>query len=180
MTVISPEQHNILPAEDWDALGRATGQSGEEAKRRYIQALREHYAAPRPIRVRKVPNEEAFSEAVSGPGLSIHESYDATVVPGVLSLYFQVDIEGGEDWEGRVRISYKVFGHELGSSDNRISRTSSYIELHPGMLVAKADLQIGLWGENLCFSIRGQACHLSWTGWSCTPFDTSALFCLRS
>jgi len=100
------------------------------------------------------------------------------VVPGVLSLRIDVSITGGDDWRGTLKVTAKVFGYDVGSSQAEISRTNSYIEIHPSVLLAKADLKIGLYGERLCFGVEGQACYWGF-GWHCTPVNAPALFCLK-
>lgn len=39
-----------------------------------------------------------------------------------------------------------------------ISRYNSYIKIHPGALLVKTGLKIGLFGAELCFRISGEAC----------------------
>ncbi|WP_141921617.1 hypothetical protein [Haloactinospora alba] len=83
-----------------------------------------------------------------------------------------------EPWRAVVDANAKVFGHKVGNSHFQLSRMSSYIEIHPGAFLTKADLKIGVYGERLCFGIDGQACYWAWT-WHCTPIHAHGLFCVN-
>jgi hypothetical protein len=175
-SMIPLDEIGFIPEEDWEYIARRTGRSVEQAKRDYRDGLRSHLRNPRPVTIEEVPPEAAsLVEAAH----EINKSFDITVVPAVLSLRIDVSISGGEDWHGTLKVTAKVFGHGVGSAHAQLSRTNSYIEIHPGVLLAKADLKIGLYGERLCFGVEGRACYWGF-GWHCTPINAQGLFCLRS
>lgn len=172
----------LLPHEDWEELGRRLDVPALQAKNDYVEALKEHLANPVPATLREIDPPASSGGAAWGPSGSEGEfsrSFDLTIIPGVLQVRLDVHATTGADWNAGIKATALIFGTNVGESQIQLSATNSYVEIHPAMLVAKADLKIGLYGDRLCFGIEGQACYWAPFSWHCTPIHAQNLFCLR-
>lgn len=175
---------SLLSHEQWEELGRRLRMPPGEVRDNYHEALKRHLDNPVPATLHKVdtPLKDPFAlegvEGVEGAEGGETQSFDLTIIPEVLQVRLDLGLTGGEDWKVSISLTALIFGHDVGGAHLQLSATNSYIEIHPGMLVAKADLKIGVYGEQLCFGIDGQACYWAF-GWHCTPINAHNLFCLR-
>lgn len=169
------DHFSLLSDEQWEELGRLLDTSADQVKNDYINALKVHMANPVPATLRKVDPPQAYASASTD---EFTHSFDLTIVPGVLQLRLDVHASTGENWSAGIKVTALVFGKNVGESQVELSALNSYIDIHPSILLAKADLKIGLFGDRLCFSVEGQACYWAF-GWHCTPIDARDLFCLR-
>lgn len=173
------DHFSLLPEEDWAKLGHLLGVPAEQVKNDYINALKEHMVNPVPATLKEIESSSAYaSESGSGAEGEFTKSFDLTIVPGVLQLRLDVSASTGENWSAGIKVTALVFGKNVGEAQIQLSALNSYVEIHPAILVAKADLKLGLYGDRLCFGVEGQACYWLF-GWHCTPINAQNLFCLR-
>lgn len=166
-------------AGDWATLARATGIEVGDLRKRYVDTLEQYIKSPKRVEVGEATVLENLTNTFdTGADFEINKAYTITVVPGVLAVRVDVGIQPLEDWYGKVTVTATVFGKNVGTSEAQISRLQSFFEIHPGALVVKADLKIGLYGEKLCFGIEGTACYWGF-GWKCQDFNKQNLFCLK-
>ncbi|WP_026122198.1 hypothetical protein [Nocardiopsis halotolerans] len=170
---VPADQMGFLPDEHWEVLARELEANPDRLKNQYREAVAAHLRNPRPVELKEQEG------AAAPPHFDFSKTFEATIVPGVLSLRVVVSASTGENWSAHVRVSAVVFGKEMGDAEVNLSAVSSYIEIHPSVLLAKADLKIGFYGERLCFGVEGRACYWA-LGWHCTPVNAQNLFCLRS
>ncbi|WP_150251447.1 hypothetical protein [Nocardiopsis deserti] len=173
---VPAEEMGFLSEEEWGKLARALEANPERLKAQYAEAVAAHLRDPQPVVLKEQRNAPAPSNAHA---FDFSKTFEATIVPGVLTLRVVVSASTGENWSAHVKVSAVVFGTELGSAEANLSAVNSYVEIHPSVLLAKADLRIGFSGERLCFFVQGQACYWA-LSWHCTSVDAHNLFCLRS
>lgn len=170
---INDELLSLPDVGDWDILAAALKTPVQDLKNMYANAIDEYIKKPSRIRIDELPEPHKITGK-----FDINKSYTITVVPATLVVRVDVGITTQEDWSGTVRITPIIFGKELGASEIQISRTQSFFQIHPSALLVKADLKIGIYGDNLCFGIEGQACYWGF-GWKCQDFNKQNLFCIK-
>ncbi|MFD6097570.1 hypothetical protein ACFVWN_06490 [Nocardiopsis flavescens] len=145
----------------------------DKLKTDYREGLKKHLADPQRPEFKQTSPAGQAQEA--GDGYT--RTFEADIIPGVLKIVVSAEIETGENWSVRLLVTATVFDKNVGQSDLRLSRYASWVEIHPGGLVAKADLKIGIYGQHLCLTIEGQVCYWAF-GWHCTQVDGRNLVCL--
>ncbi|MCC3764517.1 hypothetical protein K3N28_15750 [Glycomyces sp. TRM65418] len=170
--------------EQWAYLSAKTGMEVNDLRGQYFEAVARHLENPSPIKVG--PAQDGGGPGEGGPLVAYDESddeggpggsTDITIIPGVVAIKVEYTVQMGDDWKASVTVTPTIFGNGVGSSSFELSRTHATIDLHPSVVVAKADLTIGFSGEKLCFGVSGQACYLGF-GWQCQSFSANNLFCL--
>ncbi|MFE7607289.1 hypothetical protein [Streptomyces celluloflavus] len=148
------------------------GRSPEELAAQYEGAIAAH---PVP-EIREIP-QQAY--AASGGGQGFRKEWDLAVVPRVLALKIAVQATLGENWGASLEITPTVFEKELDTSRLEFSRTHSALTIHPAMLLAGADLEIGFFGSRLCFGITGDAWYYRPFEKVHNPITAKTEFCLQ-
>lgn len=163
---------------DWQVLAEALQMS--DIKNQYAKELDKFIKKPTRLELAEItyhPITSMFDGEKTRSG-DINKSYSITVIPRVLAVRVDVGVRMAANWYGKVVVTPTIFGKALGSSEAQISRAQSFFEIHPGALLVKADLKIGIYGDKMCFGIEGRACYWAF-GWKCQSFDKQGLFCLK-
>ncbi|WP_152644817.1 hypothetical protein [Kitasatospora griseola] len=173
-----------VPLDSWNRLaemanaladenGGAT--TGEQIKDDYINITEEASARSGDGFLVGLPSPQALpnGDLVVGP-------YEVQVpdIPAVTIVVEGTYHSGGpNDWYLKGTAKLKVAGKTVWTTEYHFSALQRYASFHPDVLLAKADVTVGVFGSNNCLRIFGQGCYryTPMSSWTCSEFDETLL-----
>jgi hypothetical protein len=155
---------------DWQHLAKIANKDADTLKNNYMKAIEDH---PKNANSIQVSTTDAIEE-----GSCVRRKFDVSLFK-VVGVSGEVKFCGssGSDWEAHVHICLNVAGDSVWCTNYKLSPHDAHVCFHPHLVVAKAQLCIGIKGQRSCFNISGNACYWGF-GWHCADFDEN-LFCFR-
>lgn len=157
-----------IPEEQWAIVARQADTTPEQLQSQYEAVIENHPHILRRIEVKA-------GDAVQS-GDCISRDFDISLFDA-LGIRGNVEFCGtsSDDWSAKLHVCLVLFGGDVWCTDYTLSPTNASICFNPDLAAVKAQLCIGIVGQNHCFNIHGNGCYWAF-GWNCADFNETP-FC---